>query len=755
MSIGFCCNKQIKKLYNDIDEFDYYESIIRLSKINTFLKKYIPNKKIKKLKSNNKNDMIINYYIKTQTDLSIIILFPKALKQTNKLKIFYENLYNNGYIHFEKDIEINYLMMYNVLYLLYADENKMNSHNKISNKLEYIGFTYNNFYNIKIIVYKHYNKNIPINGSQSPYKNILRNIFLEENQELYDYLHISSTDNQVYEYSNIFFNKNTFNALKKQKCWRLFELNDSIKKINILKDFLYNYGINEIENTLILGSGTLFSYGIRDMNDIDGIMLKNNITIEEIDNLNNRYKFEIGYESNSKWIDKANENSKILGAKDYKELVLNPKYYYYFMGLKFLRLKYSIILRYNKYHVSQITDLLILKQMYNLKYKLYIPDNKIINENELLIKIKKYLNKRYFINITIEQIKKWITSNIRQNIINKSFNKIQSIPAKLKDIKKELYYIDKDISEEKYVYPSIKELNNLGYNNNIIIYDLYKPYLYPGETYYSNELCKDEKIYKSKSIDSLRIITYNVHNFITRCNQGINPLYGKGLNPFQKARDIKRFIDFFKDVNADILCLQEVVPILEKDILNDIDDYEYIRNNFNFKYLNKLMYDIGYKYKIISSANKGHDIRYYFLGNAIYSKIKLNNSKIYQISFLDRNIITTQISYKNKIINIVNCHMEYKTKDILQYNILEEIIKNLDNIILCGDFNINLYDNKSKIKYINDNFNNTNKNIISNFHRNNTTDYILLSKESRIKNIYTHTIKTYLSDHYPIITDFN
>ena len=748
MSIGFCCNKQIKTLYNDINEFDYYEPIIRLSKINIFLNKYIPNKKNKKLKSNNKNDMIMNYYIKTQTDLSIIILFPKTLKQTNKLKLFYDNLYKNGHVHFEKDIELNYLMMYNIIFLLYADENKMNTHNKIINKLEYIGFMYNNFYNIKIIVYKHNNN--PIDKS---YKNILRNIFLEENQELYDYLHISSTDNQVYEYSNIFFNKNTLNALKKQKFWRLFELTDSITKINKLKDFLYSYSINEIENILIVGSGTLFSYGIRDMNNIDGIMLKNNISIEEIENLNNRYKFEIGYESNCKWIDKANEDSKILGAKDYKELVLNPKYYYYFMGLKFLRLKYSIILRYNKYHVPQITDLLILKQMYSLKYKLYIPDNNLINENELLIKIKKYLNKRYFIDITTEEIKKWITSKKSIKNIEKFIDK--SKDKLIKDLSIKSYYIDKDISEEKYVYPSIEELNTLGYNNNIIIYDSYKPYLYPGETYYLNELCKDEKIYKSKSIDNLRIMTYNVHNFITRCNQGINPLYGKGLNPFQKARDIKRFIDFFKDVNADILCLQEVVPILEKDILNDIDDYEYIRNNFNFKYLNKLMYDIGYKYKIISSANKGHDVRYYFLGNAIYSKIKLNNSKIYQISFLDRNIITTQISYKNKIINIVNCHMEYKSKDIFQYNILEEIIKNLDNIILCGDFNINLYDNKSKIKYINDNFNNTNKNIITNFHRNNTTDYILISKKSLIKNIYTHTIKTYLSDHYPIITDFN
>ena len=417
----WCCDKQIKNLYNNIKEFDYYESIIQFSKNNIFFKKYITARTLKKLKSNKNNDVIINYYIKSQNNLSIIILYPKALKQSNKVKLFYDNLYNNGYIHYEKDIKINYIMMYNLLYLLYADENKMNSHNKIMNKLNYIGFTYNNFNIIKIIVYKHYNQNIKINGSSSPYKTILRTIFLEENQEIYDYLHISSNDNQVYEYSNIFFNKNTLNALKKQKCWRLFEMNKSIKKFNILKNFLYNNNLNEIENTLIINSSVLFSYGIREIKNISGIILKGNIKVNEINKLNNKYHYNIIYDDNKildnkmniEWINKFKNYADILGVSDYRELVMNPKYYYYFMGCKLLRLKYEILLKLNKYLPQDIADLLILKQMYNLKYKLYIPinyvDNKLVSEIYYLINIQNYLYKRYYLDITTDQIKIWLT----------------------------------------------------------------------------------------------------------------------------------------------------------------------------------------------------------------------------------------------------------------------------------------------------------------------------------------------------------
>ena len=84
-----------------------------------------------------------------------------------------------------------------------------------------------------------------------------------------------------------------------------------------------------------------------------------------------------------------------------------------------------------------------------------------------------------------------------------------------------------------------------------------------------------------------------------------------------------------------------------------------------------------------------------------------------------------------------------------------------DNIIICGDFNINIYEKGISKRYNNweqktrqyrSNFNNTN--ISTNFSQMEQTDFILLNKNSNIKTTYSHTVKTNISDHYCVITDF-
>ena len=73
--------------------------------------------------------------------------------------------------------------------------------------------------------------------------------------------------------------------------------------------------------------------------------------------------------------------------------------------------------------------------------------------------------------------------------------------------------------------------------------------------------------------------SFNLHNFVSRCNQGVAPIFGNILNPFEKSKDINKFIDIFKLVEADILCLQELVPITKNDINENITDLEYIQKN--------------------------------------------------------------------------------------------------------------------------------------------------------------------------------
>ena len=154
-------------------------------------------------------------------------------------------------------------------------------------------------------------------------------------------------------------------------------------------------------------------------------------------------------------------------------------------------------------------------------------------------------------------------------------------------------------------------------------------------------------------------MSFNVHNFITRCNQGLNPSFGEAINPYDKPRDINKFLNLFKKYSPDILCLQEVAPILNKDINKDITDYDYISKNFNFKYLCKKLKELGFEHKIIANNLKGERFvnendSYYIVCNAIFSKHKIIDYKIKQFSFIKRNFIHANININGRDVDIIN-----------------------------------------------------------------------------------------------------
>jgi endonuclease/exonuclease/phosphatase family metal-dependent hydrolase len=801
---SWCCNKDIKPLTNITG--DYYDPIINASKSNPYLKKYIPEKKEKELEQNDNNDIIMNYYLKSTINFSIIVIPPIAYEDKPNLERLLDLLNKNGKVHYKKIINVNFRTMYNIVYSLYANIKFVKTNDSIINRLYKQGFkdTYDER-EIMVIVYEHKNSNNPIVGSGSLFKTELRKLFTDNEKLLPFYLHISDTNNEVYEYSNIFFNKNTMKFYKTQRSWNVSNFEKSINLVNKYKEFIYNYSINELEKSLVFSSGILFSYGIRELNDIDVLLLKSDsINPSDIDEINKKNKdlMDISYEGseefNEIWIKELNDRAKLFGASDYQELILNPDYYYYYMGLKFLKLQFDIMIRFRRSRPAQITDLLIMRQMYNLKYQIKIPEKtKVFNEelkidvetpvnkNKFLDTVRYYLETRYFIRLNVDQVEKWINNNIKggkyikniKNIKNKRLiytgNNLQNLD------KKDEYglYLDKNYADEKYVYPLLSELKTMGYIPNIRILNDRKPFLYEGQTITLNlikNMCQNFELDITKH-RSLRVFSFNVHNFITRCNSGINPIFDESINPFFRSRNIDGYIELFDKLKADVICLQEVVPILKDPIEKDIEDYEYIRDNFNFEYLNSKMESLGYKYKVISSTLKGHFMEeenknYYYLGNAIYSKLELFDTQIYQYNFMNRNFITTTINFNNKKIHIVNTHFEYYgdvNKLILQSKLLIDKLKelyDLNNIIMAGDFNINLYnkgigrrykDWENKVRPIIENFNSTSSTSFkTNFNFNDTTDFILLSKKSVINKKFSLIIKSNLSDHFGVITDF-
>lgn len=808
----WCCNKIIKPLYQDIKYKDYFEPIKRFSKENDNIFDDI-------IKKKEINDTVIQYYIKASTDISIVMISPKALRQKDTLTKVMKIIEENGDIHYIKDITISYYAELNLILQLYAQEKRMKNISAIMYKAERLGFLNDNIKRtIKVIVYTHKNKDKPINGSSSVFKQELREHFTKEDIKVttfkpdddryprgYDYIHVSDTINQAYEYSGIFFNDNSLKFLERQQSWRMMEMNKSMAIYNKVKNFFYDYSQMELEKLLIFSSGVLYTYGIREANDLDCVLLESDkIKPESIEKINEE-GMDISYkgtkEYNKVWEDELNDCAKMFGAKDYNELIINPKYYYYFMGVKVLRLKYDIILRLKRMRPAQFTDLLVIRQMFNLNYKLEIPkESKVYNEdkkmdeitsvdrNKYIGTIQFYLKTRYYIKLSIKQIEEWIKMTYKEEE-NNELSIIQSAGSDTSGMFNKL----ENIADKKYVYPTQEELISMGYSPHVKIYSSDKPYLYPGENFEKHSVEKfcnvtDPEIKpKFQSGKTLRVASFNLHNFISRCNQGLAPLFGTALNPFENPRDIKRFIDLFKKVDADILCLQEFVPITNEIISEDITDLKKIRSDFNFMYFNKLMEELGYVYKVIGSTQQGkfYDIEsrdYYFLANGIYSKIKLEDEEVYGYKYLNRNIIKATVTFNRKRIDIYNVHMEYyitsnmilknmgiNTDQVTQSFIdMSELLKgSLDDVVVCGDFNIDLYKNKQgfdarrydnwekKTKYIRDTFDSTNRTVIpTNFSQNEKTDFILLKKNSNIKSVYSYTVFTDISNHYMVFSDF-
>lgn len=793
----FCCNENIKPLFENIDDNVYkpIEMFEKKFKIKILNENYIKNDK---LVQSIDNDNIIHYFIKSSKDISLIFVYPKCLKYP--LDKLYDELNKNGKIYYEKDITLSYNAMYNLIFQLYFNEQRMKNPDNINYKVERIGFNYDESNKIKIIVYKHNNIDEPISGNSSPFKMKLRQIFYDLDNEnnipdlkLYDYIHINNDDNQAYVYAGIIFNNNSLKFLEKQNSWKIYDMIKSINLFNKVKRFINQFGQIGYELFITFSSSILFSYGVREMNDIDGYIVSNDMIDIDIFNKFNNKDIDITLKgstaTNEKWLETLDERAVGYGATNFNELVLNPNYHYYFMGVKFLRLKYDIITRIKRGRPAQITDLLVLRQMYDYKYQLSIPKvtktydeekmtdiEKQVNEMKFLETIKFYLEKRYYINLTIEQINDWIYNYkfIDNSCYSPQVNQLGG--------DSEYFIENKDISTDKIIYPTELEIIKMGYVPRTIIYSDDKPYLYPGEVFKKNSVekyCnKENDNFKKPSKYNLSIMSFNVHNFISRCNAGLNPSNNK-INPYMTPRDISKFISFFDKYSPDIICLQEMVPILDKPINKDIKDYSFIRNNFNFEYLNYLMETIGYKYKVIANTRKGNLLEnennnYYLLANGIYSRYKINKYKINQFSFIDRNFIHIEITKNNKNIDIINLHFEYfisksiNNPDINDVTLLQhqlfhqylEKIKN-ENILVCGDFNINLKNKQvgkryisfeEKTKYYNDNYNYVNyPKISTNFSQDTTTDFILLSKKSKLKVIYNNVIYSNLSDHYPII----
>lgn len=233
--------------------------------------------------------------------------------------------------------------------------------------------------------------------------------------------------NNPVKVAKIIFNKNSLNFLENQNLKNYIKIvSKSEKGIKLLKSYSDNIcklsPINQIR-AILYSSSTLFSYGIREMNDIDAYIVdlsrdesntKKIISqLQDIKNMDISMKGTKGWESY--WKSHLNNIAQLVGENNFNNLVLNPKYHYYYNGNKYLNLSIDLKKRLLRLRPRAYADIIATNKLLSLNVKLpkipksvpYYKD--VIDPTIFKNTIQFALKSRFGIKLSIKEIEEYIS----------------------------------------------------------------------------------------------------------------------------------------------------------------------------------------------------------------------------------------------------------------------------------------------------------------------------------------------------------
>lgn len=234
-------------------------------------------------------------------------------------------------------------------------------------------------------------------------------------------------------------------------------------------------------------------------------------------------------------------------------------------------------------------------------------------------------------------------------------------------------------------------------------------------------------------MNEFRLMSYNIH---------------KGKSFFTRKRVFQEIKDLIKDVDADIVFLQEVRDFHEKDFL------VYGKNQLEF------LATSGYQalYGKNAEYSKGHH------GNAILTKYPILESKNFSLTVSkmeQRGVLYNKLSVAGEDLYTFCTHLNLRKPDRQkQIYLLEKIIQEVlphkeSNILLVGDFND--FDNSIERYFLSQNYNIVGKqNTFPNFFPMLSPDKVF-TKNVTIKSSIVLKDKSLirLSDHLPIVSELS
>jgi len=315
------------------------------------------------------DDFILNA-LKYYDNLNSFVFFGKNKEETYK---YYLDIYSKDYsIYGIKYISLKTSLLHKIMYQLLFPrmifKTKSDLYNYIEEKYQYLHNYEDKYMNVTILILckKNLKKKYPSND------------VIEDDYCIY----IPNTKEEIWHTASLFFSQTTLSFLEKQNFdYFLTKDMESSKKMflkyrNWLND---NIDMNNQSSFLLYSSVILYLLGHRSINDLDLYIhdisielqekvneFKTNTIFNYIDySIKNTEKWPRHWDS---WLDIWAQKC---GAKYFEEILGNPKYHFYFLGVKIISLECDVVRRLHRCRPRAIADLIALRKRYS--YNVIIP----------------------------------------------------------------------------------------------------------------------------------------------------------------------------------------------------------------------------------------------------------------------------------------------------------------------------------------------------------------------------------------------
>jgi hypothetical protein len=414
-------------------------------------------------------DNFILHALKYYDNLNSFVIFGKNKEESYK---YYTDNYSKDYsIYGIKHISLKSSLIHKIMYQLLFPRMIIKTKNDLYN---YIQEKYNFLHNYKekeiditilILCKKDLKKKYP-----------LIDVF-DENFCIY----IPNTKEEIWHTASLFFSQTTLNFLEKQNFdyFLIKDLEPSKKMFLKYRKWLNNnVDINNHSQFLLYSSVILYLLGHRSMNDLD--LYVHNISKELQEKVNEFTKnsdfnyIDYSIKNTEKWPRHwdtwLDEWAQKCGAKYFEEILGNPKYHFYFLGVKIISLECDVQRRLHRCRPRAVADLIALRKRYS--YSINIPPINEISQQYISIidkshvEIDELIKKGGKLNEKNKEICIEYNTDISKfiNTIIYALHTRYRMTFTIEEIKREL---NMEIDEKKERYAN--NLNNSDFKKNIKI----------------------------------------------------------------------------------------------------------------------------------------------------------------------------------------------------------------------------------------------------------------------------------------------